>query len=257
MYWLFQGAADPLVTAHGTLTSQPAETRPGVERTDQDEAMSDQEEFEDAVGVVNTVESRPLPLPMSQQLVVSMGVGAHSVQVMKASFFGNEENSKLPHQEPPHPSRYLNPPLSLQPPSLARVSSSQQATLLKADSSSKSRPQQLSEEPSPPAVFMAKRNLETIVPRPNSLMNGRERLIADHGLFVGHSFRVGWGPDWTMAHSGLQAAAPSSDKVGRGGLFGGYSHTLTMSSDDGCGHPIRVVMETIRKPDKGESVVVS
>ena len=30
----------------------------------------------------------------------------------------------------------------------------------------------------------------------------KQALFADAGLFMGRSFRVGWGPGWTLAHCG-------------------------------------------------------
>ena len=40
------------------------------------------------------------------------------------------------------------------------------------------------------------------VPKHNSLTANKEHLIADMGLTMGRSFRVGWGPGLTLAHSG-------------------------------------------------------
>ena len=45
-------------------------------------------------------------------------------------------------------------------------------------------------------------DLNSLVPMSDSLVCGRTRLAADAGLFLGRSFRVGWGPNWTLSHSG-------------------------------------------------------
>ena len=36
----------------------------------------------------------------------------------------------------------------------------------------------------------------------DSYMYGKQNFLVDAGLFMGRSFRVGWGPGWTLAHSG-------------------------------------------------------
>ncbi|PNJ51646.1 NUP98 isoform 12, partial [Pongo abelii] len=33
---------------------------------------------------------------------------------------------------------------------------------------------------------------------------GKGKLLMDMALFMGRSFRVGWGPNWTLANSGEQ-----------------------------------------------------
>lgn len=41
-----------------------------------------------------------------------------------------------------------------------------------------------------------------LVPLRNSLSCGKGNLLMDVALFMGRSFRVGWGPSWTLAHCG-------------------------------------------------------
>ena len=38
-------------------------------------------------------------------------------------------------------------------------------------------------------------------------------LLMDAGLFAGRSFRVGWGPGWTLAHCGDQLSSPPSKRL--------------------------------------------
>lgn len=38
-------------------------------------------------------------------------------------------------------------------------------------------------------------------------------LLMDAGLFVGRSFRVGWGPSWTLAHCGQRLSSLPSKQV--------------------------------------------
>lgn len=37
-----------------------------------------------------------------------------------------------------------------------------------------------------------------------SVTYGRGKLLMDMALFMGRSFRVGWGPNWTLANTGEQ-----------------------------------------------------
>lgn len=46
------------------------------------------------------------------------------------------------------------------------------------------------------------RNQFGLVPKKDSLVSGKENLIADAGLMTGRSFRVGWGPGFVLVHSG-------------------------------------------------------
>ncbi|KAF4798463.1 nuclear pore complex protein Nup98-Nup96 isoform X1 [Turdus rufiventris] len=48
-----------------------------------------------------------------------------------------------------------------------------------------------------------------LVPLERSITYGKGKLLMDMGLFMGRSFRVGWGPNWTLVHSGDQLSACS------------------------------------------------
>lgn len=41
-----------------------------------------------------------------------------------------------------------------------------------------------------------------LVPLERSITYGKGKLLMDMGLFMGRSFRVGWGPNWTLLNSG-------------------------------------------------------
>ncbi|XP_076795372.1 nuclear pore complex protein Nup98-Nup96 isoform X5 [Arvicanthis niloticus] len=43
-----------------------------------------------------------------------------------------------------------------------------------------------------------------LVPLEKSITYGKGKLLMDMALFMGRSFRVGWGPNWTLANSGEQ-----------------------------------------------------
>lgn len=215
-----------------------------VVRTDQDEHMSDDDKFEDAVGMATS--DKPHPLPVSQQLAATMGVRAHRVQVMKASFFGDEESLKqcltspqLGRQGLLKGSKRTNP--------LVQTAPLAQQTMKIGHTPSTSALQAQS------AALLAKHDLQTLVPYTDSLMKGRERHIADLGLFMGRSFRVGWGPHWTLSHSGDQL---SHSQVKSRGLFHGFGSSVSESS----GVPVRVVLERVAvvpaAPDSCVSVCV-
>ena len=63
--------------------------------------------------------------------------------------------------------------------------------------------------------------------------------MADAGLMMGRSFRVGWGPNWTLAHSGFQISHSTNSK-----LFGLFSAASNYPGD-GEGLPLRVVVEQV------------
>lgn len=65
---------------------------------------------------------------------------------------------------------------------------------------------------------------------------------------MGQSFRVGFGPNWTLAHSGTQISKSSSGKVS---LFTGVGRPYVEASSKESGLPIRAVLERVsaRKED--------
>ncbi|XP_059349466.1 nuclear pore complex protein Nup98-Nup96 isoform X5 [Ammospiza nelsoni] len=48
-----------------------------------------------------------------------------------------------------------------------------------------------------------------LVPLERSITYGKGKLLMDMGLFMGRSFRVGWGPNWTLANCGDQLSGSS------------------------------------------------
>uniref|UniRef100_A0A8C6DZA3 Nuclear pore complex protein Nup98-Nup96 n=1 Tax=Moschus moschiferus TaxID=68415 RepID=A0A8C6DZA3_MOSMO len=62
--------------------------------------------------------------------------------------------------------------------------------------------------PSPAPEFPLKtvgtRRQPGLVPLKKSVTYGKGKLLMDMALFMGRSFRVGWGPNWTLANSGEQ-----------------------------------------------------
>lgn len=256
-------------------TQPVASGQPGI-RLDDDETMSDDDEYKDAIDVSLATEPHPLPVPPSQQLASSMGVSTHRMQVMKASFFGASEERAQPKpflfgsSQPPLFQTTTTTPLG------ERQSTTPMPALQLSSSSTRRRtPLQLlssrlhwsgsgrttptfSHTPGGPidkpsslphpavssmqaqaAVIMAKHNLSLLVPPSKSLVSDKTSNVADAGLMIGRSFRVGWGPNWTLAHSGFQISHSADSKSF--GLFSAASHYL----GDGEGLPLRVLMEQV------------
>lgn len=262
------------------IPAQPATTggQRGL-RLDDDETMSDEDEYKDAIDVTMATEPHPLPAVPSQELVSSMGVNTHRVQVMKASFFGAVEEraqpkpflfgtsqqplfqmaatpkSLLDEQTASSLSRQLSTsglkrhtPLHLLSSSRLRWSGSSRTT-----PTSSQTPGGPMDRPSHPhhlaassmqaqaAVIMAKHNLSLLVPPSKSLVSDKTSNVADAGLVMGRSFRVGWGPNWTLAHSGVQISHSAATNTKSFGLFSaGFNYP-----SDGEGLPLRVVVEQV------------
>ncbi|XP_047609953.1 nuclear pore complex protein Nup98-Nup96 isoform X5 [Phacochoerus africanus] len=58
--------------------------------------------------------------------------------------------------------------------------------------------------PEVPLKTVGTRRQPGLVPLEKSVTYGKGRLLMDMALFMGRSFRVGWGPNWTLANSGKQ-----------------------------------------------------
>lgn len=89
------------------------------------------------------------------------------------------------------------------------------------------------------AVIMAKHNLSLLVPPTKSLVADKTSNVADAGLMMGRSFRVGWGPNWTLAHSGFQISHSADSRS-----FGLFS-AASRYPGDGEGLPLRVLVEQV------------
>ena len=66
--------------------------------------------------------------------------------------------------------------------------------------------------PSVPEVQMKTvgvRRQQGLVPLEKSITYGKGKLLMDMGLFMGRSFRVGWGPNWTLVNCGDQLSGSS------------------------------------------------
>ncbi|XP_077402724.1 nuclear pore complex protein Nup98-Nup96 isoform X2 [Vanacampus margaritifer] len=161
----------------------------------------------------------------SGHMASSLGINPHTLQIMKASLFAEDEDESDFFQD--HVKMSLDSPRLnlLGRPSVgalfqARFSSGLLSQL--PDSSPKSRPEGPHWAiPTPPSFLLPSKPVEppvrTIgvqrlggpVPLEESIAQGKGNLLMDAGLYVGRSFRVGWGPGWMLAHCGSPLSAPS------------------------------------------------
>ncbi|XP_071485377.1 nuclear pore complex protein Nup98-Nup96-like [Diadema antillarum] len=198
-------------------------------------------------------------LDVSHRLASALGVSSHRMQVMKASFFGEEdepleyethsrsgpaakvsafdarEGSLLrPTREPlkdrgsaqemwqsttmGSPAKYLagmsapttragpGSPLprllreSLDVRDMSQLGTSR-SSLLGIPHQMPVIPSSMSPREKMPKVVGSRPHLG-LIPIEQSVTNSRHDNVADLGLLMGRSFRVGWGPNWTLVHAG-------------------------------------------------------
>ena len=227
--------------------------------------MSDEEEeFKEASDVAMTTELRPFPVFRSQDLASSMGVDTHTVQVMKASFFGGADEAKKPfslkssrpllfkttptpasltkdHSLLHHSGRYT--PLSSLPSRLHHGrGGSAPPTSLTPPPERFPHPA-VSSLQAQASVIMAKHNLSLLPPLERSALRDKTHSIADAGLSMGRSFRVGWGPNWTLVHSGFPLSRSSQSSSL--GLFSTAASGGSTLIGVGEGIPLTASMEQV------------
>ncbi|KAM7373876.1 hypothetical protein PAMP_006566 [Pampus punctatissimus] len=180
----------------------------------------------------------------SSHIASSLGINPHTLQIMKASLFAeDEEESDMFHDQgvmkisadvssprlvlPGAQSRssvggllqarftsgflsqLSDSPRPSLPPPLSAVSPAPLETCrwVAPGPSSFLLP---SRPPEPAVRTVGVRRLGGPVPLKESITQGKGALLMDAGLFAGRSFRVGWGPSWTLAHCGHRLSSPPS-----------------------------------------------
>ncbi|KAK3555738.1 hypothetical protein QTP86_028978 [Hemibagrus guttatus] len=189
--------------------------------------------------------SEPEPISASSQIASSLGINPHTLQIMKASLFVGDDYCDLFHEQ--LPSKLLeevSSPRLLLGNAQARLSV---GGLLQSKFASANSPRLLSQLPevpfgaspqklSKPAVpeapwpslgtsinlpppvpevtlrTVGARRLGDLVPMANSVTLGKGRLLMDAALYMGRSFRVGWGPNWTLVHCGKPLVTSEESK---------------------------------------------
>ncbi|XP_066475536.1 nuclear pore complex protein Nup98-Nup96 [Tiliqua scincoides] len=64
--------------------------------------------------------------------------------------------------------------------------------------------------PDVPLKTVGVRRQPGLVPLEKSVTYGKGRLLMDMALFMGRSFRIGWGPNWILVHNGQQLCSRAS-----------------------------------------------
>ncbi|XP_070838851.1 nuclear pore complex protein Nup98-Nup96 isoform X2 [Chaetodon trifascialis] len=184
----------------------------------------------------------------SIHIASSLGINPHTLQIMKASLFAEDEEESDMFQD--HGAMKVSTDISSPRLVLPGVQSRPSGGLLQACFTSGPL-SQLSHSPRPflsplsrasPAVAESPRQLHWAGPGPSSfplasrtpepsvrtvgvrrlggpiplkesVTQGKGSLLMDAGLFVGRSFRVGWGPGWTLAHCGHRLSSPSGKQL--------------------------------------------
>ncbi|XP_023683557.2 nuclear pore complex protein Nup98-Nup96-like isoform X1 [Paramormyrops kingsleyae] len=77
--------------------------------------------------------------------------------------------------------------------------------------------------PDTPLRTVGTRRQCSLVPLSGSVTLGKGKLLMDAALFAGRSFRVGWGPGWTLAHCGDRLGGPRAPTLDSQGESAGFS----------------------------------
>ncbi|XP_051537723.1 nuclear pore complex protein Nup98-Nup96-like isoform X2 [Myxocyprinus asiaticus] len=182
------------------------------------------------------------PVSASSQIASSMGINPHTLQIMKASLF-TEDDECDPFQE--NGSSKLLKDVASPKVLLSGIGRASIGGLLQAKFTSGGglfsqlpeapfgvMPQKLGKTlvseapwpslgpsfllppppPEPTLRTVGARRLGGPVPLESSITVGKGRLLMDAALFKGRSFRVGWGPNWTLVHCGDQISITEAMK---------------------------------------------
>ncbi|KAE8287774.1 Nuclear pore complex protein Nup98-Nup96 [Larimichthys crocea] len=179
----------------------------------------------------------------SSHIASSLGINPHTLQIMKASLFAEDEEESDMFQDhgAVKVSTDVSSPRLVLPgaqsrPSVGGLLQARFTSGLFSQLSDSSRPPPSLSRASPAAVepscplqwagpspssfllpprtvepsirTVGVRRLGGPVPLKESVTHGKGSLMMDAGLFAGRSFRVGWGPGWTLAHCGHRLSSP-------------------------------------------------
>uniref|UniRef100_A0A8C5F3U9 Nuclear pore complex protein Nup98-Nup96 n=1 Tax=Gadus morhua TaxID=8049 RepID=A0A8C5F3U9_GADMO len=151
------------------------------------------------------------PVSASSQIASSLGINPHTLQVQPAGvtlggLLQARFSSGLFAQAPDPSLRDGSPSSAKLHPSLSRASPARGQTP-RGFSWSAATPATSfllpARAPEPSIRTVGARRLGGPVALKESVTLGKGALLMDAGLFMGRSFRVGWGPGWTLAHFNL------------------------------------------------------
>ncbi|XP_072230778.1 nuclear pore complex protein Nup98-Nup96 isoform X2 [Leuresthes tenuis] len=178
----------------------------------------------------------------SGHIASSLGINPHTLQIMKASLFAEEDDEGDVFPAPDVSSPRLVLPGAQGRPSAGGLLQARFTSGLLSQFSDPPRPPRPASRASPTAVEPARplqwkgpaasfllpprtpepsirtvgvRRLGGPVPLKESVTQGKGDLLMDMGLFATRSFRVGWGPGWTLAHCGSRLSSQTSTQLER------------------------------------------
>uniref|UniRef100_A0A8C1EHK0 Nuclear pore complex protein Nup98-Nup96 n=1 Tax=Cyprinus carpio carpio TaxID=630221 RepID=A0A8C1EHK0_CYPCA len=157
------------------------------------------------------------PVSASSQIASSMGINPHTLQIMKASLFAEDDECDLFQEHALLQTKFTSggglfsqlpeAPFSGIPQKLSKSLASESPWPLLGPSFLLPAP-----PPEPTLRTVGARRLGGPVPLESSITLGKGRLLMDAALFRGRSFRVGWGPNWTLVHCGDQLSVTEAMK---------------------------------------------
>ncbi|XP_067113030.1 nuclear pore complex protein Nup98-Nup96 isoform X1 [Osmerus mordax] len=257
---------------------------PGESALEEEEGGVQGEEVRGRLGMWTPAEQEHLSA--SSQIASSLGINPHTLQIMKASLFAEDDDGDLFHEQAGRKSAVESPRILLPGaqgrPSIGGLLQTRFSTSLFSQlpdlAPGGGLPQRVSRGgpeasrlapwpplgpsfllPSPapetPVRTVGARRLGGPVASENSVTLGKGRLLMDAALFAGRSFRVGWGPGWTLAHCGDRLGgggdlAPPGEGAGGFGFLPKPARSKKLSDS-----PFKVVLEQVVavEPGAGES----
>ncbi|KAM6984594.1 nuclear pore complex protein Nup98-Nup96 [Aplochiton taeniatus] len=237
----------------------------------------------------SSLDLRPLA---SSQIPSSMGINPHTLQIMKASLFADEDDDEDGDMFQEHRkmkgSDFTSPRILLPGtqgrPSIGGLLQTRFSSALFSQLPDvpfggapplklPQQPSRLSPWPSLGPSFLlpapgpepiirtvGARRLGGPVAPENSIMTGKGRLLMDAALFKGRSFRVGWGPGWTLVHSGDTLSCSQTKELAQGDTGGGFGFLSKPTKNKQLSEsPFKVVLERVVGPesqDREESQAV-
>ncbi|XP_034406780.1 nuclear pore complex protein Nup98-Nup96 isoform X3 [Cyclopterus lumpus] len=169
----------------------------------------------------------------SGRMASSLGINPHTLQIMKASLFAEDEEESDMIQDQRVMKVDVSSPRIVVPgaqsrPSVGGLLQARFTSGLFSQLSDSPRPPPLPRgSPGPPSFLLPPRTPELSVRTvgvrrlggpvalKESVTMGKGGLLMDAGLFAGRSFRVGWGPGWTLAHCGQRLGSPAAKRPDR------------------------------------------
>lgn len=182
------------------------------------------------------------PISASSQMASAMGINPHTLQIMKASLFAEDDECDLfqEHGSSKFIQDVASPKLLLSGGGRPSLGSLLQTKFTSGGGLFSHLPEapfgvisqklnkSLASEapwptfgpsfhlpappPEPTLRTVGARRLGGPVPMESSVTLGKGHLLMDAALFRGRSFRVGWGPNWTLVHSGDQLSLTEAMK---------------------------------------------